>query len=92
MYRVVKVDVKNYGIKYLPQYKIRKSIKVKSFFKFKYKFVNAWENFYEVRKGTDDLVICYFDTIEEAWDRIDKRRENMILNEQKYDIIKEYYV
>lgn len=92
-YRVIKIEIKGYGVKYCPQYKIKKSVISKKRWLLSdiYKSVDRWKRFYEIRKGTDEFIPCYYDTIEEAWDRIDKRKENLSISERAYNILEYYY-
>jgi hypothetical protein len=79
-YRVLKVKTEKYGIKYIPQEKCEE-----------FMFIYNWKNFYEIKNGTDEMITCFYDTIEEAWDRIDKHEENTIINNQSYDTLGEFY-
>jgi hypothetical protein len=94
-YRVVKVNLEGHGVKYAPQYKTKTLIELKKilfFIPFKtVEYEYRWKNLYEVSKGTDELIPCYYNTQEEAWDRIDKTKYNMELDCKKYKILEEYY-
>jgi hypothetical protein len=94
-YRVIKVDLDGHGVKYAAQFSSEKNVKIKKtkfFIPFiTYEKVDVWKVMFEVKKGTDELVPCYYDTLEEAWDRIDMRKYNMELDSKKYKILEIYY-
>jgi len=94
-YRVIKVNLIGNGIKYIPQYKVKelkKYMVVKFIFPIiKFETIERWKRFYKIKKGTDEFIPCYYDTLEEAWKRIDKRKSNLKIKEQSYDIIEYHY-
>jgi len=91
-YRVVKVIFADKTQKYAAQKKYT-SIEVTwkwLIFPINKKTV-SWDNLFKVSDGTDNLVPCWYDTKEEAWERIEKDEIDKKLDTSDYEITDEYY-
>ena len=85
-YRVVKVDLENHGMKFMPQ---KEKVKIITKSKKKKLKKSDWSQLHSMVNGTDIWVPCYYDTEEEAWDRIEKDKMSYKLHDCKYTIIDE---
>ena len=93
-YRVVKVIFADKTQKYAAQKKYTSELVTWKWliFPFREKEV-TWGNLFKVSEGTDNLVPCFYNTKEEAWQRIRKQEMDKKLDcpTSDYQITDEYY-
>ena len=89
-YRVVKVLVDG-SEKYAAQKKYTSELVTWKWLIFPFtKQEVSWGNLFKVSDGTDNLVPCFYDTKEEAWERIEKNEIDKKLD-TNYEILEEHY-
>jgi len=91
-FRVVEVLLDGV-VKFAPEYRTNGLVPTKKF-KFRpdtYTKISTWKILHMIVEGTDEWKPCFYDTKDEAWNRIDTHKNNLILNDKEYTITAEYY-
>ena len=86
-YRVVKVSLDGDIIKYAPQKKYKEIYNIRVFRKKTTKEDVTWNNLLTTFKGDDIFIPCYYDTEDEAWDRIDRDVKGRKISKYKMTIL-----